>query len=170
MKRFVMPILLVCFAEVAFAASQGSLGATSQAQAQVNLNIPAKIKVDGIADITKTWANGAETFSVNYCVWRNGGGAYTAELTTDRSAFELYSTTTTESITYTVKIDQDADASNGDSILYGATSNSLSASSDPNCGGTESGSVEVSVPVNNINGATPASDYNSVITVTVTPV
>lgn len=85
------------------AGADGLFGATSTGSTTITVNIPHRIRVMGLKDITLGTYNGGQlTGSSPACVIRNGEGSYTVTLTSANGSFAMTSTTQLATIPYTV--------------------------------------------------------------------
>lgn len=159
-----------------FAASStfaGSLGDTSSDTSTVSLEVTDKVQVSNISDIPLGAYNGTDatlTGNASYCVFRNGGDNYRLKLTTDQGGFEVTSPTTTDTIAFSAKIDDDGDASDGTAINYDTFSANMSGSDATDCNSTNNGSVHVTFLQADLLAASSANDYQAVVTVYVEPI
>lgn len=156
-----------------FAASDGTAGATSSGTSDVSLTINDRVQITSMADIAlgAYGGSGALTGQSDYCVFRNGGDNYKLNLTSTGGVFQVVSGTTSDSIAFTVQVDDDTDASaGGETLSYGSDSSvAMVASSSLTCGSADNASIYVSFAEADMIAAPPAS-YLATITLTVSPI
>jgi len=175
LNTFVSGVVL-CSAMISssvFAASDGTAGSTSTGTSIVSLTINDRIQISSVADIAlgAYGGSGALTGQSQYCVFRNGGDNYKINLTSSTGAFQVDSATTLDSIPFTVKVDDDADASNGEALGYGLDSAvALIGSSSLNCGAADNASMYVSFTEAAMLAVSSAADYQATVTLLVSPI
>ena len=161
------------FAGQAFAATQGSLAATSEGESVVSLTINDQVQISGVDDIALGAFDGTNdlTGSTEFCVYRSGAGNYTMTVSADgKTAFEVESATTSDVIPFTTKVDGDNDASNGASIAHGATSGTYTGSSAIDCGASDNAALEVNFAATDLRTAGAAADYTATVVILVEPI
>ncbi|MCB1692524.1 MAG: hypothetical protein KDI19_07130 [Pseudomonadales bacterium] len=157
----------------AMAATQGSLGADSTATSDITLEVADRVQITSVEDITLgAWSgSGNLTGSTDFCVYRSGGDDYQLTLTADTGAFQVDSATASDSIAFTAKVDDDLDASDGESLAYNtATSAALAGSSSFTCGGSDNAQLEVTFAEAALQAASTANDYQATVTLLVEPI
>ncbi|MBD3649622.1 MAG: hypothetical protein HUJ31_19690 [Pseudomonadales bacterium] len=156
----------------AMAASQGTVGSSSTGTSDVSITVNDLVRITSVADISLTYSGGGPLVgSTQYCVFRNGGDQYKVTLTTDQGAFEVTSGTTSDTIPFTVNVDDDIIAGGGETLSYNtASSVALLGSASANCGGADNGEVEVNFAEADLQAVTSASDYNATMTILVEPI
>ena len=161
------------FATQAIAAQNGTLGSDSTGMSDISLDILDRVQITGVTDIDLGIFDGTNgmTGSTAFCVYRSGGDNYTMTITTQDGTLEVASAIALDSIGFTVKVDGDIDASNGEAITYGiSTSNLFTGSSVINCGGANNASLEVSFAAADLLVATAATDYTATVVILVQPI
>ncbi len=157
----------------ALAASDGSLGDDSTGTTDISLTIVDKVQISNMKDIAigTYGGTGDLTPSTSFCVYRNGGDDYKLTLSADTGAFQLDSATALSSIPFTVKVDDDLDASDGEATTYNTeTSVALSGAATTNCGGSDNASMQLTFAEANLQAAPTANDYQATMTVFVEPI
>jgi len=157
----------------ALAASDGSLGADSTGTSDLSLTIADRVQVTGMDDIALGAYSGSGTMTgeSEFCVYRNGADDYRLTLTTDQGSFAVASATTLDSIAFSASIDDDTDASDGESMTYNtASAVALTGSSSLTCGGGSNAALEVSFAEAALQAASSANDYQATVTVFVEPI
>jgi spore coat protein U-like protein len=159
----------------ALAATQGSLDATaSEGTLGVSVEIEDRVQITGLNDIDFGVYGGTGPLSQSdgFCVYRNGTGLYDIALASATGAgtdFEV--TDGTNNAVYTVKFDDDADASdasdvdNGDSVT-GAQGDG--ASQDCTGSGGVNASLQLTFSEAELQSMATGT-YADTITLTVTP-
>ncbi len=166
-------------AGTALAASDGSLGtgasATSQGTAQVNLSIPAMIKISKITDLQldQNFDSGTSELydETSVCVFRKGNsGAYTVTASSanpDGSGnFQVDDGGT--KVMYNVQWSDSA--GNTEDLTENATSSTTFTGNtgSADCGGATNATVRASVPQSEWEAATASAGYNDTLTMMVT--
>jgi hypothetical protein len=150
----------------AFAASQGTVGLTSQGESVITIVIPDLIRIDGLADIDLGSYDGDgldRTGSSPACVRTNGASTYGIVVTSANGAFQLdptggASTNIPYSLTW-----------GGAAVTYNTNLASQSADSTTllNCAPVAD-QLEVTVTGANLDAA-EADSYEDTVILTVTP-
>jgi hypothetical protein len=154
----------------AFAATQGSLGATSQGTLDITLTIDPLVQISALDDIALgTYTGGGDiTVGDDLCVYSNNGGYdITATGNGTGQPFELIGTT--ENIPYTVEWATTAGAGTGTALTAGvALPDQGGTFTTPDCGGTPNAQVIVTVADADLASA-PSDSYTGVLTLLVAP-
>jgi hypothetical protein len=154
----------------AFAATQGTLGATSQGSLNITLTIDALVQISALNDIDLgTYTGGGNITGVDdLCVYSNIGGYHiTATGNGAGSAFQLIGAGAT--IPYAVEWADSAGAQTGDPMTSGTVlTNQSGTFTTPNCGGGNNARVIVTVNSTDL-AAAPAQAYTGVLTLVVAP-
>jgi hypothetical protein len=156
----------------ALAANDGSLGTSSTGDLGVSLAIADRVQITGLDDIPlgTYGGRGNLTGSAAFCVYRNGTGLYDLEASSanaDGATFRAAGGG--EFIAYAVKVDEDADASDGVLVDSGTPETGLQGhASATDCGSNDNASLQVSFSEADLQAA-PTSSYNDTITLLVTP-
>lgn len=157
----------------AFAANDGTLGATSTGDLTVSLSVADRVQISGLDDILlgAYGGTGGLTGSSAFCVYRNGTGAYNLTVSSgnqDGSAFRA-TDDGTNFIGYTVRFDADNNASDGTLAASGTQITDLSGnSSATNCGGNDNAALDVIFTEADLQAA-PTGSFSDVITLLVEP-
>ena len=168
-KKLITGAVLGALAAPALA---GSLGSTSSDNSIVSLEVVDLVQISNVDNIALGAYSGTGVLSgeTEYCVFRNGGDDYTVKLTTDTGSFKVSSATTTQDIDFTVKVDADTDASDGQSLTYNVASAAMAGSSALDCGSSDNGSIEVSFAQADLLAVSSANDYTATMTILVEPI
>jgi hypothetical protein len=154
----------------AFAANDGSLGATSQGDLDITLTIDPLVQISALDDIALgNYTGGANmTGADDLCVYSNTGGYdITASGNGGGSAFELIGGSV--NIPYTVEWADTAGAGTGSPLTSGtALTGQGGTFSTPDCGGVDNARVIVTVNSTDL-AAAPADNYIGVLTLLVAP-
>jgi hypothetical protein len=154
----------------AFAAGQGTLGATSTGSLDITLTIDPLVQISALNDIALgTYTGGGNmTGADDLCVYSNNGGYdITATGNGSGQAFELIGTT--ENVPYTVEWATSAGAGTGTALTTGVTLAGQGGTfTTPDCGGADNAQVIVTVDSNDL-GSAPADNYIGVLTLLVAP-
>jgi hypothetical protein len=181
MKSFTINLVKVgllgafCFVGLAQAATvDGTVGATSTGTTDVSVTIPDRVRVsrlDGIA--LGTYGGSGDMSGVDdLCVFRNGSGSYKIQLDSANpgGANEFQMKNGTNFITYTVKFDDDADASDQLAVTSGTEISGLTGhSTSASCGAADNGQLRIDVLEVDLLAAPPAA-YLDTVTLLVTPI
>ena len=156
------------------AASDGTLGTDSTGQSVVSLEVQNRVQISDVEDIALGAYSGTGTMvgEVEYCVYRNGADNYKVTLTTSQAAFQIQSATTTDTIAFSVKVDDDLDAgAGGEALSYNtASAVALAGSAQADCGGSDNGAIEVTFAEAALQAVGSANDYQATMTVLVEPI
>lgn len=156
----------------AMAATDGSLGASSTGTTDVTLGIPDRVQISDVKNLgLGTWSGSGDLVgSTSFCVYRNGGAGYDVTLTTGSGAFDVTSSTSGDTIPFSVKVDDSLDASAGESLSYNtASSNALLGSSSLTCGGSDNATLQFTFLEASLQGKGTAADYTGTVTILVSP-
>ena len=154
----------------AFAATQGTLGATSQGSLDITLTIDPLVQISALNDIALgTYTGGGDmTGADDLCVYSNNGGYdITASGNGGGGAFELIGASA--NVPYTVEWATSAGAGTGAALTTGVTLAGQGGTfTTPDCGGADNAQVIVTVDSNDL-GSAPADSYVGVLTLLVAP-
>jgi hypothetical protein len=157
----------------AMAATDGTLGADSTGTSNISLTIADRVQISSVADIALgAWSgSGNLSGSTNFCVYRSGGDNYQLTLTADTGAFQVASATTGDNIAFTAQVDDDLDASDGETMSYNtATTAALIGSASVTCGGADNAQLLVTFAQTDLQAASTANDYQATVTIYVQPI
>lgn len=149
---------------VVFAAGNGSLGESSEANTDIELVVPKLVQVSVGGDISLPYTTaGGTSNSAGLCIYSKETANVDVTITTDNGSFVL--SDGTDTVPYSVAL------SNTGGSIGGFTYNSALGVTDANttaasCGGEFPHSLDVSVTQNDLDSA-PASTYADTIYVTV---
>jgi hypothetical protein len=154
----------------AFAATQGTLGATSQGSIDITLTIAPLVQISALDDIALgTYTGGANmTGDDTLCVYSNTGGyQITATGNGPGSAFELLGGSA--NIPYTVEWADTAGAGTGTPLTTNTPLTGQGGTfTTPDCGSVDNARVFVTVNSTALASA-PADNYIGVLTLLVAP-
>ena len=155
----------------AFAATQGTLGATSTGSLDITLTIDQLVQISALNDIAlgNYTGGGANMTGIDdLCVYSNiGGYQITATGNGAGSAFRLIGAGAT--IPYAVEWADSAGAQSGDPMTSGTVlTNQSGTFTTPNCSGGNNARVRVTVNSTDL-AAAPAQAYTGVLTLVVAP-
>jgi hypothetical protein len=157
----------------AFAATDGSMGSTSEGRIDLDLEVLDSVEITGLADVDFGQYGGTDIGDINggdsYCVYRNGADGYTITPTSTNGSFALTGATG-DSINYSVKL---AGAATGadlaSAVSYNSASSTFSGSSARDCGGSDNASVDVSIAEDDIRTASTGT-YADTLILLVSPI
>ena len=162
----------IAFAGNAFAATQGSLGGTSEGTIDVSVEVVDQIQISGLVDITGPYVPGNDFVgSSPACVFRNGTtGEFDVTVSSQNGTgtdFRLNDTGTF--VTYDVTFnDGTSGAIDMDHAVLDNTSFDNASNVNPTCGGSAQSTIEITVPDANL-GAVGAGTYADTLTILVAP-
>ena len=167
------------FNTVAFAATDGSLGATSTGTAVINVTKAAVAKISGMSDMTLasyTVGGGNQALNTTACVYSStAGGGYTVKATGSGASSAFTIATGSDLIPYTVVWNSGgagALGTTGAALTTNVTSSSLTnaATDSATCAvGGATAQLNIGLLGTNLDAA-PAGTYSGTVTLLVTPV
>jgi len=170
-KGLVAGGVAVMIAANGFAATQGTVGATSTGDLDISLTIVDEVRISNLVDITLGTFLGADLGgSSPACVFRSGTGNYEITATGDggTGSDEFALTDGTNSVDYTVAYDDGS----GAVLVSSGTPLTGQTGGDPasdTCAGTgDNGTIAVNVLASDMEGL-PAGAYTGTLTLTVAP-
>ena len=157
----------------AMAATDGSMGATSTGQIDLDLEVLDSVEITSLDDVDFGTYGGTDTGDINagdaYCVFVNGGDDYTITPTSANGSFALDGVLG-DSINYTVKLAGAATgAASASSVAYNAASATFSGSSARDCGSANNASVDISIAESEIRAAS-TDTYSDTLILLVSPI
>jgi hypothetical protein len=155
------------------AAGDGTMGSTSTGQSDIRLEIVDQVKITGLDDIDLGSFDGTSDLNggTAFCVYRNGGSGYTMNVNAEgKTALEVASSTTNDTIRFTAKVDYDNDASDGSAIVHNGTSATYTGSSASDCGSTDNASFAVNFSAIDLRTADTADDYTATLVILIQPI
>ncbi|MEM7079982.1 MAG: hypothetical protein AAF513_15280 [Pseudomonadota bacterium] len=167
LKKIAVGGALVATSWGAYAATQGTVGATSSGTVLVELQVPVLAKISNLTDfIFPTFAGANMSADRGACIYTNTGN-YDLTITASGGSFDM--TDGTDFIPYAVSF---SDGGAFGAITYGGTVTSSNAATvDNDCGGGGSTNATVRVEVDAVDAsAVPQGTYNSTMTLLVSPV
>lgn len=169
-------LALAGIAAPADAATQGTLGATSQGSITITATVPNRAQITGLTDINFTNADPTAnaTSAQNDCVWSNTatkGYSIKATGSGTAGAFTLASGALTP-IPYSVQWNQSSGQTSGTALTAGtALAGLVSTATTPTCssGPSTTSSLVVSIASNDLQNMVAATSYTGTLTLLVTP-
>lgn len=174
--RISLAALTLGFAAPAGAATQGTLGSTSQGSVVITATVPNRAQITGLTDINFTNADPTTTATAaqNDCVWSNTatkGYSIKATGSGTAGAFTLASGALTP-IPYSVQWNQSSGQSSGTALTSGtALSGLVSTATSSTCssGPASTSSLIVSIASGDLQNMVAATSYTGTLTLLVTP-
>lgn len=170
-KGLVAGGVAVMIAANGFAATQGTVGATSTGDLDISLTILDEVRISNLADITLGTFLGADLAGTSpACVFRSGTGNYEITASGDGGATgdQFALADGANSVDYTVTYDDGT----GPAALTSGTVLTGQTGGDPasdTCAGTgDNGTIAVNVLAADMSGL-PAGAYTGTLTLTVAP-
>lgn len=160
----------------AFAATDGSFGATSTGSVSINASVPGRVRISGLTDVAFSNVDpmGTATNAQSLCVWSNTstrGYSITATGSGAASAFTLASGAL-PAAPYTVQWAPTSAQTSGTSLAVGtALTGQTSTAINSNCsaGPSATASLVVSVGSSTLQSMTAGVTYNGTLTLVVAP-
>jgi hypothetical protein len=173
-RRTQLAACVLAIPGTAFAATQGTLGATSTGSVSIGATIPGRAQISGLTDVAfgtvdpTVPASSAE----NVCVWSNTSGrGYQVTATGSGAANAFTLTSGTGTLAYSVEWAGSSGQLSGTGLTSGTALTALSSTAtSPTCaaGPAASASLVVKMTAANLQAAV-ASTYNGTLTVVVAP-
>ena len=156
-----------------FAATDGTMGATSTGQVDLDLEVLDSVAISSLDNIDFGQYGGSDTGDINagdsYCVYVNGGDDYNITPTSSNGKFSLVGTLGDE-INYTVKLAGAATgASSQSAVSYNTASSTYQGSNAVDCGSTNNASVDVSITESELRKAS-TDTYSDTLILMVSPI
>jgi hypothetical protein len=155
----------------AMAATDGTIGTTSQGTVAISATVPGRVKLTKLTDVTFSSVDPsvAASRAQSVCVWSNTAGRlYTIRATGDGagSAFTLAAGTAT--VPYTVQWASTSGQTSGSAMLAGTDLTSQSSSAvTQDCGGGTSASLIVGIASTELQSMIAATPYTGTLTLLV---
>lgn len=159
----------------AFAATQGSIGATSQGTINIQASVPSRARISGLNDVSflNQDPTSDASSSQDVCVWSNTTTkAYTITASGDGAAGAFTLTDGSGTVPYSVEWSSSAGQSSGSALSTGVASVSLlSTATNQSCASGPSSSASLIVKLASADLSTMAtgSTYAGTLTLLVTP-
>jgi len=164
-------------ASMAGAATNGSIGATSEGTVDLTILVPDLVLVTGLDDVQfiHDQTNGASALET-FCVWSTPGIGYdvTIDSLSPTADTEFQAFSGTEFIPYAVDFDDSSTGVNALSVTEGATLNRLgnpfvsATDASPGCSGGDNASIRISTEATGA-GNPVAGIYEDTLTLIVAP-
>lgn len=172
--RLFSTLLLTAIPTVAFAASDGTLGATSTGTSTITVTVPNLIRITGMADFSFGTYSGSGDMDQNdnVCVYTNkASGTYrvTASGSGAGGAFSVASGADT--LAYGVFFNDVSGTTGEQALTSGSalTGQSGANTTSQTCGGSDNANIHVRFLETNLTAA-PAGSYTGTLTIVVEPV
>lgn len=172
-KALVLPITALAVS-AAYSQTQGVLGATSQGEFSVFLQVLDSVRISGLEDIDLGSFGGSDTGDVegeaSFCVYVNGQGSYRLTPTSANGKKSFVMAGDGNEIEYTLKLAGTADgASVAAPAVHGSASNDFIGSQFLNCEDTgDNAQVRIEVAEQEIRQAA-TGNYSDTITLLLNP-
>ena len=169
--------IAITTATPAFAATQGSLGATSTGNITITVSVPSRVQITGLTDVAFTNVDPSTTATnaQSNCVWSNTatkGYTITATGSGTSGAFTLASGALTP-VSYSVQWNQSTGQSSGTALTAATASSTFnSTATTPTCATAPATSSSLIVSITSAQLLTMASltTYTGTLTLLVSPV
>ncbi|HSG89845.1 MAG TPA: hypothetical protein VLA56_11585 [Pseudomonadales bacterium] len=156
----------------ALAANDGTRGLESTGDLQVTLSVNDRVQITRLNDIALGAFSGTGDLvgADGFCAYRNGSGLYDLTVSSANAAAGVFRAVSgTDFLAYTVKVDQDADASDGTLTTSGAVQAGLAGSgTSTTCANSDNAAVEVTFAEADLQAA-PTGAYVDTLTLLVQP-
>lgn len=161
--------------QVAEAATQGSLGATSTGSLSVSVSVPNRVQISGLTDVafTNQDPSVAASNAQNVCVWSNTstrGYNVTASGSGASGAFTLANAALT--VPYSVEWAASSGAASGTALATGTALTGLtSTATNATCsaGPASTASLIVKIAASNLQSMQASTSYTGTLTLLVAP-
>ncbi len=157
----------------AFAATDGTIGATSTGSVTITASVPNRALISDLKDVDLTNHDPATAASSpqSVCVWSNTAThAYTLTATGNGSGSAFTLSNGSATVPYSVEWAGSSGQTSGTALTSGTASASLtSAALDPTCGGGDSASLIVGISTADLGTMDAGSNYTGALTLLVTP-
>ena len=158
----------------AFAATDGTLGATSTGQLDLDLEVLDNVQISALDDIDFGQYGGGDSGDINagdaYCVYVNGGDDYTITPTSANGDFKLVGDSFADEISYTVKFaGAPTGAASQSAVAYNNASATFGGSTETDCASSNNASVDVSIAEAQITSAS-TDTYSDTLILLVNPI
>ena len=161
----------------AFAATQGTPGATSTGTVTISASVASRVRISGLTDVS--FSNVDVTSDVsnaqNVCVWSNTatkGYNITATGNGTNNAFTLNGGGGTSPMPYSVAWNQSAGQTSGTALTKGvALTGQVSSATNQTCasGPSATASLIISILATDLASAVSSATYSGVLTVVIAP-
>ncbi|MEM7400409.1 MAG: hypothetical protein AAF304_00505 [Pseudomonadota bacterium] len=174
MKKLVKGLIIAGTMAVsgsAIAATQGTLGGTSQGDIDIDVTVGDQIQITALQDITGSHVPGNDfTGSSTACVYTNNPtGNYDVTMTSSNpgGANEFQLNGPSGLVVYNVSYN---DGNSSAAMLSGQVNTTFdnADTASPTCGGTPQSSIDIVVPAANLD-VVGAGTYSDVVTILVSP-
>lgn len=172
LKLTAVLVVSVALSATAFAATDGTLGTTSQGTTDISVTVGEMVRISDLEDFAFGSYAGTGDLDSNddLCVYRNGGALYTITATSNEGAFTVKDGA--DSIAYSVQFN-DQTGTNGEvSLTYNTASGTQSGANtqSANCAtGGKSANVHIVLTEAAVQAAPPGS-YTGTLILTAAPV
>lgn len=170
--RFASVAVLAAACSSVFAATDGTKDANSTGSANINANVPAKVKISGMTDLDfdsalAAWSSGDLTQATDACVWSSTGGykVTAASATASDTAFVLKAAGQSD-LPYSVTWTDSAATSTALSYNTATTATQVTDANNQNCTTGVKASLSIKLAGADLEAA-KAADYSGVINITV---
>lgn len=163
------------FSPAVYAATQGSLGATSTGSVSISASVPARARLTGLTDVSFANQDPAVAASSpqNVCVWSNTATkAYTITATGSGAANAFTLANGALTTPYSVQWNSTSGQASGTALAAGTVSASLtSVASQQSCtsGPTSSASLIVGIATTDLQTMQASTTYTGTLTLLITP-
>lgn len=163
------------FGGPAFAATQGSLGASSQGTVAISASVPSRVRITGLADVafTNQDPGTAASSAQDVCVWSNTatkGYTVTATGSGASNAFTLANGANT--VAYSVQWNEAAGQTSGTALATGAAAGGMNSNAtNHSCasGPSDSASLVVGIASADLSTMQAGLNYTGTLTLVVAP-
>lgn len=156
----------------ALAATDGTIGGTSEGTLNVSLTVNDRVLITGLDDIPLGAFDGTADLvgGSTFCVYRNGMGLYDLTVSSQNSSgTDFRAISGTNFIAYSVLVDDSAIAGDGVAVTSGTAQTDLAGhGSSTTCGGTDNASLQVTFTQGDLEAAASGT-FTDVITLLVQP-
>lgn len=166
-------LLLFCGTESAYAATDGTVGTTSQGDLDIDLSISNLVRISGMADLNFGTVSGTSdaVLDQDVCVWTNvAAGEYKVNAHGDGAANAFTVSNGVGTMAYTVRWNDTVGTSGNVALAAGVLSGvqSNASTTSTTCGGGASANYQVRFTQAVLSSVRPGT-YTGVLTVVISP-
>lgn len=180
-KTLLCGALLVVLSPLAWAASDGSEGTTSQGTSDLSVVVPKLVKIVGLANLSQTYNGSSGGFNQNddVCIYSNmdtGSGTYSVTITgsnnpkatSPTAGFYVGNATTDQEAAYTVKWNDESGLTGNAAVTHNSALGTQNGFTNDAACGTPNANFQVQITQANLLALRPAT-YTGRITILITP-
>lgn len=170
MRSKILFLLILSFnIHSVFAATDGTLGATSQGTVNISLTIPQLVRISGLSDIALgTVTSAPATGNTTACIYSNSAGNYSITATGSGTAGAFTVTDGTNNISYSSTWDDGVAGATALTAGTALTGRQGASTTSVTCGGGSNSTFAITFSEADI-AAAPQGNYTGVATLLISP-